>query len=148
METILTQFSQFPLPLSSVAVGAVASLAQTALIANANMNDSSTPTHSTTSIHNSTNASHLGSGSSSPLGFLANIWALLLSYPAIRDGAKLFILGGAIEFARRGLGYLWITIVESFFITAEFADGDETYSECFTKISRNRHLTRRIFQCG
>ena len=58
-----------------------------------------------------------------------NLWSFLITSPAIRDGAKLFILGGAIESARRLLTWAWSSFIESFFLTAEFEDRDESFSE-------------------
>lgn len=58
-----------------------------------------------------------------------SLWNVVLASPAFRDGVKLFILGGSIESARRLLSLGWNNFVESFFLTAEFEDRDDTYSE-------------------
>lgn len=59
---------------------------------------------------------------------VASLWTFLLSLSAIRDGAKLFVLGGALESTRRLLSLAWTSVAESFFITAEFEEKDDTFS--------------------
>ena len=122
-----------------MAASAVQAIEQAVL--NANNMSSSLPTPAEPSMSSTNSTSTHASASLSSLAMLSsisNIWALVLSYPALRDGAKLFILGGAIEIARRALMYVWTSFLESFFITAEFAEGDETYSKylSFWKTSR------------
>ena len=63
-------------------------------------------------------------------GPMLSLWATLFSVAAIRDGAKLFVLGGAIEAARRLLSALWTRFIGAFFLTAEFEERDDTFSEC------------------
>lgn len=60
---------------------------------------------------------------------LSSLWDFLSSSPPLREGLKLLLLGGVVEFARRAVGLLWTSFVEFFFITAEFEDRDETFSK-------------------
>lgn len=128
MDVLITQITQqLSLPISSMAASAVHAIEQSVL----NHTDSDSVS-AAASAHTNITTTPGGSPSLASLGLLSSfsaLWALLLSYPALRDGAKLFVLGGAIEFARRTLMYVWSSFVDSFFITAEFADGDETFSE-------------------
>lgn len=77
-----------------------------------------------------------GSDSDSLFATAYSLWSFLLTSPAFRDGAKLFLLGGSIESARRLLSLAWSRIVESFFLTAEFEERDETFSEYLFRPSR------------
>ncbi|KLO10871.1 P-loop containing nucleoside triphosphate hydrolase protein [Schizopora paradoxa] len=57
-----------------------------------------------------------------------NFYSFLLTSPAFRDGARLFLLGGSIESARRLLNFAWAHFIESFFLTAEFEERDESFT--------------------
>lgn len=64
-----------------------------------------------------------------------------LSMPAVRESAKLFLLGLAIESSRRTLVLAYTQCVDSFFITAEFDERDETFSKwTMSKISETAYL--------
>lgn len=58
-----------------------------------------------------------------------NFYSFLLTSPAFRDGARLFLLGGSIESARRLLNFAWAHFIDSFFLTAEFEERDESFSK-------------------
>ncbi len=70
-----------------------------------------------------------------------NLWSFLITSPAFRDGAKLFLLGGSIESARRLLSLGWSRFVDSFFLTAEFEERDETFSEYFFNVPSGSNMT-------
>ena len=59
---------------------------------------------------------------------LTSLLTLLLSFSALRDWIKLFVIGGAIETCRRSCMKLWSNFVEAFWITACFEERDESYS--------------------
>lgn len=59
---------------------------------------------------------------------LTNSWFNLLSLPAVRESAKLFIFGVAIESVRRLLMLVYTHCIDMFFITAEFDERDDTFS--------------------
>ncbi|TFK60239.1 P-loop containing nucleoside triphosphate hydrolase protein [Pluteus cervinus] len=58
---------------------------------------------------------------------LTGLIKLLFSFGALRDWLKLFVIGGFVESCRRLTGVLYRKIVESFFITASFQEGDDAY---------------------
>ena len=58
---------------------------------------------------------------------LPGLIKLLFSFGALRDWLKLFVIGGFVESCRRLTGVLYRKIVESFFITASFQEGDDAY---------------------
>lgn len=67
---------------------------------------------------------------------LAEIWAFVLSFSALRDWLKLIVLGGVLETCRR-FGYLaWQSFVDSFFLTAHFEQEDESYGVYALRCSR------------
>lgn len=70
---------------------------------------------------------------------LPGILSLLLSFSALRDWIKLFVIGGAIESARRCLMMVWAWIIESFWLTACFDETDMSYSK-FEFVSDTRSL--------
>lgn len=53
--------------------------------------------------------------------------SFILSISALRDWAKLLIIGSFFETCRRLLSILWSSTIDSFFITASFEDHDDTY---------------------
>lgn len=59
---------------------------------------------------------------------ITSVLTLLLSFSALRDWVKLFVIGGAIETCRRSAMKIWSTFVEAFWITACFDERDESYS--------------------
>ncbi|EMD39392.1 hypothetical protein CERSUDRAFT_82115 [Gelatoporia subvermispora B] len=52
----------------------------------------------------------------------------LVSMGALRDWFKLFVIGGAIETCRRCFFTWWNTFIESFWLTATFNDGDDSFN--------------------
>jgi chaperone BCS1 len=58
---------------------------------------------------------------------LSSLFTLLLSFSALRDWAKLAVVGGAIELARRFVFGGYHSFINSFFITAHFEDQDASY---------------------
>ncbi|THH09776.1 hypothetical protein EW145_g1783 [Phellinidium pouzarii] len=89
-------------------------------------------------LENATNASS-NAVPNSPDGLVATIesfWTFVLYSSAIRDGAKLFIIGVALESGRILLSMVWASFIESFFITAEFEDKDDTFTWIMFWLSR------------
>ncbi|KAI5120825.1 hypothetical protein M0805_003221 [Coniferiporia weirii] len=89
--------------------------------------------------------SSLESSFASPKELLATVsslWTFLLSFSTVRDGAKLFIVGGALESVRRLLVMAWASFVESFFITAEFEDRDDTFTWIMFWLSKQPKWSR------
>lgn len=62
---------------------------------------------------------------------LSSLLTLLLSFSALRDWAKLAILGGLIEMLRRFVFGGYYNLVNAFFITATFEDQDASYGFFF-----------------
>ena len=60
---------------------------------------------------------------------LSTLLSFLLSFSALRDWLKLFIIGGAIETCRRTCISLWAWFMESFWITACLDERDMSYSK-------------------
>ena len=63
---------------------------------------------------------------------------LFTSLTALHDWVKLFLLGGLFESLRRLLSVLLHQLTESFFVTAEFDEHDETYVWMTFWLSRQR----------
>lgn len=59
---------------------------------------------------------------------LNTVLSLVLSFSALRDWIKLFVIGSGIETCRRVVLKLWATFIESFWITACFDGNDDSYS--------------------
>jgi chaperone BCS1 len=78
----------------------------------------------------SATAAAAATASATPLGMptdLSGLFALLLSFSALRDWMKLAILGGLLEFFRRFAYMGYNKLVASFFIRAVFEDQDSSY---------------------
>ncbi|KZP19387.1 P-loop containing nucleoside triphosphate hydrolase protein [Athelia psychrophila] len=58
---------------------------------------------------------------------LPGLFSLILSLPGLRDWLKLLLLGSIFETFRRFSSIIWSSIVNSFFITAQFKDEDCSY---------------------
>ncbi|KAF7985177.1 hypothetical protein HWV62_7770 [Athelia sp. TMB] len=58
---------------------------------------------------------------------LPALFSLLLSLPGLRDWLKLLLLGSVFEAFRRFSSIIWSTIIDSFFITAQFKEEDCSY---------------------
>ena len=56
---------------------------------------------------------------------LASLFALLSSFGALHDWAKLFLLGTVLETIRRFASQIWSSFLESFFLTATFESDDD-----------------------
>ena len=56
---------------------------------------------------------------------LASLFALLASFGAVHDWAKLFLLGTVLETIRRFASQIWSSFLESFFLTATFESDDD-----------------------
>jgi chaperone BCS1 len=69
-------------------------------------------------------------GTSTPSPFtLGSLLSLLLSLSALGDWLKLIVLGGLLETCRRLLFSSYDKFIESFFITANFQEGDSSYGK-------------------
>ena len=67
-------------------------------------------------------------------GSLTDVWALLMTFTALREWLKLIVMGGALETCRRLLSGAWAAFVASFFLTAHFEERDASYgapNACF-----------------
>lgn len=60
---------------------------------------------------------------------LSSLIAFLFSFSALRDWFKLLIIGGFLETCRRYFFTFYNKVIESFFITATFEEGDSSYGE-------------------
>ena len=63
----------------------------------------------------------------------SSLWLLVLSNPALREGIKFIVLGGALDAVRQIISLAWTFILGSISVTAEFEEKDETYSVCTFK---------------
>ncbi|KAL5492998.1 hypothetical protein ACEPAI_4446 [Sanghuangporus weigelae] len=70
------------------------------------------------------------------------LWNFLVSSIALREGAKLLFIGSTLEIARRIVAVLWTGLFDSFFVTAEFEDRDETYTWMMFWLSRQPRWNR------
>lgn len=59
---------------------------------------------------------------------ISSFISLLFSYSALRDWLKLIIIGGFFETCRRLVFSTYGKVVDSFFISASFDQGDASYS--------------------
>ena len=60
---------------------------------------------------------------------ISSVITMLLSFSALRDWLKLFVIGGVIESCRRLLLLGWNTVLESLWISATFDCDDDSYSK-------------------
>lgn len=67
---------------------------------------------------------------------LAGLIKVLFSMGGMRDWIKLFIIGGFVESFRRLAGILYQKVVESFFLTASFEEGDDAYDWMMVWLSK------------
>ncbi|KAJ7267446.1 hypothetical protein C8J57DRAFT_1327732 [Mycena rebaudengoi] len=87
----------------------------------------------------SATAAAAATASATPLGMptdLSGLFALLLSFSALRDWMKLAILGGLLEFFRRFAYMGYNKLVASFFIRAVFEDQDSSYEWMMVWLSK------------
>ncbi|KAH7915272.1 P-loop containing nucleoside triphosphate hydrolase protein [Hygrophoropsis aurantiaca] len=64
--------------------------------------------------------------------------SMLFSMSALRDWAKLLILGSFFETCRRLLSSLWRSTIDSFFITASFEEDDTSYQWVMLWLSKQQ----------
>lgn len=76
-------------------------------------------------------APQLQSHSSSP-----SLISFLLAFPALRDWAKLIVIGGVLETIRRSFFSTWDSLVNAFFITAQFKEDDSSYDWMMVWLSK------------
>ena len=60
---------------------------------------------------------------------IATLATILLSFTGFQDWLKLFLIGGIFETCRRFAFQAWHAVVDSFWITVDFEDGDDSYGE-------------------
>lgn len=60
---------------------------------------------------------------------ISTLATVLLSFTGIQDWLKLFLIGGAFETCRRAAFQAWYHVVDSFWITLDFEEGDDSYGE-------------------
>ncbi|KAF5373306.1 hypothetical protein D9615_007405 [Tricholomella constricta] len=57
----------------------------------------------------------------------SSVWTFLLSFSALHDWLKLIVIGGILETCRRAFYWGYNIFINSFFISATFQDGDDSY---------------------
>jgi mitochondrial chaperone BCS1 len=62
--------------------------------------------------------------------------SLLLAFPGLRDWLKLIIIGSVLETCRRFYSSIWSSVVNSFFITAQFKEEDSSYDWIMVWLSK------------
>ncbi|KAG1725761.1 P-loop containing nucleoside triphosphate hydrolase protein [Suillus lakei] len=70
------------------------------------------------------------------LNGLGPLISFILSISALRDWAKLLIIGSFFETCRRLLATLWSSTIDSFFLTASFEDHDDSYKWMMVWLSK------------
>ncbi|KAG2125305.1 hypothetical protein DEU56DRAFT_974111 [Suillus clintonianus] len=70
------------------------------------------------------------------LNGFGSLISLVLSISALRDWAKLLIIGSFFETCRRLLATVWSSTIDSFFLTASFEDYDESYKWMMVWLSK------------
>lgn len=63
--------------------------------------------------------------------------SFILSTSALRDWAKLLIIGSFFETCRRLLATIWSSTIDSFFLTASFEDHDDSYKWMMIWLSKH-----------
>ena len=81
---------------------------------------------------------------------VATLATILLSFTGFQDWLKLFLIGGIFETCRRFVFEAWHNIVDSFWVTVDFEDGDQSYGGCLhlsfalvSKLDHRRNVVRR-----
>lgn len=62
---------------------------------------------------------------------IATLATVLLSVTGLQDWIKLFLIGSAFETCRRVAFQAWHNITDSFWITVDFEEGDDSYGNSF-----------------
>jgi hypothetical protein len=91
---------------------------------------------------NSTVVPPLPSSLPTSLGDVIPLLSLLLSFGALRDWLKLFLMGGLLESVRRCVNYLYSAFVESFLLTVEIDSEDPAYQWMLLWLSRHHRWTK------
>lgn len=73
---------------------------------------------------------------------VSSLFAFLLSFSALHDWIKLFLIGGAIETFRRFVSSVYYSFIESFFLTIRFEDEDEAFSWMMVWLARQKTFQR------
>lgn len=60
---------------------------------------------------------------------LGSLITFILSFAALRDWIKLFLIGGALEVCRRLLYWIYESGIEGFFMYATFKEDDDAYGK-------------------
>ena len=60
---------------------------------------------------------------------IATLATILLSFTGFQDWLKLFLIGGIFETCRRLAFQSWHSVIDRFWITVDFEDGDDSYGE-------------------
>jgi hypothetical protein len=80
---------------------------------------------------NNTTLPRLGGRGGKGLEDLTSLWALFASFSTFSDWAKIFVLGGLLETARRYLWRTWKYIISHFFLEAQLEATETSYREFF-----------------
>jgi mitochondrial chaperone BCS1 len=82
-------------------------------------------------------AFNLTSSSSQSFPLLpSSLVTLFLTFPALRDWLRLIVIGGILETCRRCFFSVWSSVVDSFFITAQFKEEDSSYDWMMVWLSK------------
>lgn len=98
--------------------------------------DGSTPSSSSTAVVPATGSKAIKRKPPPLPNNLAGLIKVLFSMGGMRDWIKLFIIGGFVESFRRLAGILYQKVVESFFLTASFEEGDDAYDWMMVWLSK------------
>ncbi|KIM90394.1 hypothetical protein PILCRDRAFT_181783 [Piloderma croceum F 1598] len=66
----------------------------------------------------------------------SSLVTLFLTFPALRDWLKLIVIGSILETCRRFFFSAWSSVVDSFFITAQFKEEDSSYDWMMVWLSK------------
>jgi len=69
---------------------------------------------------------------------IATLATVLFSFTGFQDWLKLFLIGGVFETCRRASLQAWDSIVDRFWVTVDFEEGDDSYGEWITYFSSLR----------
>lgn len=89
----------------------------------------------TTTAQATVNGTTTATTSSDPSAF-ADIAKTIASFSIARDWIKLFVLGTVLETIRRFADSAWTSLLDSFFLTAQFESDDDAYNWMMVWVSK------------
>ena len=91
-------------------------------------------------LNNSPSAPPAFNATSSPSQSLpllpSSLVTLFLTFPALRDWLKLLVIGSILETCRRFFFSTWSSVIDSFYITAQFKEEDSSYDWMMVWLSK------------